>query len=272
MSDYLTQIAARSLNLANTVQPRVSSRFEPLAGIADHLVPQPDLFEVEQVIERDLPPVPSRMWRSSPSEASVSDSAIQRNVSVPVVAVRRNLQEAAENPAAPDRAMTHSPPAQPQGPRPMAKQETSRPSTTAEASAAEKSGQDDRPSVERPESLPVAEPRQSTPQILKVVERFSTVATADHQAMTPREGMPERPIPLKSVSPVAPLAIAPAPSGERSAAAEPVNESARSIQVTIGRIDVRAIMPATAPPVAPPAKTRIQSLDDYLRERSGGPK
>jgi len=48
--------------------------------------------------------------------------------------------------------------------------------------------------------------------------------------------------------------------------------SAPTVKVTIGRIDVRAIMPAPGPP-KPAAKGRTgpaMSLDDYLKERTGG--
>ncbi len=46
-----------------------------------------------------------------------------------------------------------------------------------------------------------------------------------------------------------------------------------SVKVTIGRVDVRAIMPqrAAAAPAAPaPSRHRPVSLDDYLKQRAGG--
>lgn len=44
----------------------------------------------------------------------------------------------------------------------------------------------------------------------------------------------------------------------------------RSIHVTIGRVEVRATLPAPARSKSPQASTPIMSLDEYLRERAGG--
>jgi hypothetical protein len=46
--------------------------------------------------------------------------------------------------------------------------------------------------------------------------------------------------------------------------------AAPSINVTIGRVEVRATVPAPSSPARPPARAPITSLDDYLRKRAGG--
>lgn len=43
-----------------------------------------------------------------------------------------------------------------------------------------------------------------------------------------------------------------------------------AIHVTIGRVDVRAVMTPAAPSPRPPASVETPSLEDYLRGRSGG--
>ncbi|HJZ69753.1 MAG TPA: hypothetical protein VKF81_16630 [Blastocatellia bacterium] len=75
-----------------------------------------------------------------------------------------------------------------------------------------------------------------------------------------RSGDVGRPEPLRPVEPQAP---APISVGQR--------DTNSSVRITIGRVDVRAIMPQRAAPAAP-ASSRPQplSLDDYLKQRAGG--
>ena len=48
-------------------------------------------------------------------------------------------------------------------------------------------------------------------------------------------------------------------------------EPAPTIKITIGRVDVRAIMPAApAPRPAPARPSPALSLEDYLKQREGG--
>jgi hypothetical protein len=63
------------------------------------------------------------------------------------------------------------------------------------------------------------------------------------------------------------------PGGVRASAREGVTQSTPPIiEVTIGRIEVRALTPPAAPP--PPQRERHEppkmSLDDYLRAQGGG--
>ncbi len=48
------------------------------------------------------------------------------------------------------------------------------------------------------------------------------------------------------------------------------SSSTPTIQVTIGRIEVRAITPPVAPPQRPRKPSPALSLDDYLKQRNGG--
>jgi len=79
-------------------------------------------------------------------------------------------------------------------------------------------------------------------------------------ALMPQSGFaltPEREVLTPRVEPTAPpLRV------ERSA-------DAPTIQVTIGRVEIRATVEAT-PARKPPAKAPVMSLDEYLRQRNGG--
>lgn len=63
----------------------------------------------------------------------------------------------------------------------------------------------------------------------------------------------------------------PVPEGDGAAIPEP-SVLPPSVQVTIGRVDVRAVMPPAppAPPTPPARRTPALSLDDYLKRRNEG--
>jgi hypothetical protein len=50
----------------------------------------------------------------------------------------------------------------------------------------------------------------------------------------------------------------------------PLPQTVPTIQVTIGRIEVRAILPSTPAPVHSRSKPTVMSLEEYLRQRGGG--
>jgi hypothetical protein len=77
------------------------------------------------------------------------------------------------------------------------------------------------------------------------------------------------------------LLISPSPDQERGShlnraaplppAPEAEAPAAPTIKITIGRVDVRAMMPdQEAPRPAPAARNTALSLDEYLKRRSGG--
>jgi len=64
---------------------------------------------------------------------------------------------------------------------------------------------------------------------------------------------------------------APAPSATQAAStAEPDESIAPTIQVTIGRIEIRATQTTDKPTAKPRAASTTMSLDDYLKQRNGG--
>ena len=48
------------------------------------------------------------------------------------------------------------------------------------------------------------------------------------------------------------------------------NESSHTVQVTIGRVEVRAIFTPSAPQPPRPRPVPTLSLDEYLKQRDGG--
>jgi hypothetical protein len=89
----------------------------------------------------------------------------------------------------------------------------------------------------------------------RIVERAAAGPAAEPAAE------PKRPAPA--------VVPAPAPQPTRAAWPELASEAAPTVQVTIGRIEVRAILPAPPAPAAPPVRRPATSLEDYLRARNG---
>jgi hypothetical protein len=127
---------------------------------------------------------------------------------------------------------------------------------------------------------------------LRVVLRATT--PADRQATSAPEAppllpahatAPDRAIPITPAEPAQTLLVAPAPlrerapdqerespSSDRAAVPPPAPEAAApTIKITIGRVDVRAVMseqPSQRP--TPERRNPALSLEEYLKQRSGG--
>lgn len=78
-------------------------------------------------------------------------------------------------------------------------------------------------------------------------------------------GMPQRVVPQQTRLALRPVSLPPvAPAASTKPSAAP------TIQVTIGRIEVRATHPSPAAPKKAPSKPAAMSLEDYLKQRSEG--
>jgi hypothetical protein len=85
-----------------------------------------------------------------------------------------------------------------------------------------------------------------------------------------RDGRPAAP-PTISTRPVLRPPVPP-PRTVRAERDTPEARGGPTIHVTIGRVDVRAVMTPVAPSPRPTASAETLSLEDYLRGRSGGPR
>jgi hypothetical protein len=289
MSDFLTNLAARALNRAEAARPRLASRFEPplLAGAfssafahdaemtaTDAFIEAPSSQTTEARPSNFAQPPIDSLTNQKPAaltefrEASDAKSARrQPNESTPQLDRPPLDDKLRLIPTASSSETTEHEPRQLKADvapsresRVEQGEERARMSeqTTAEGSRVSPSERffDDaglrrlEERVRRQEALQRERQQQA--------EAASIVPAAPQKFVDPRA----------SVGP--PLAQPPPALPAPGEIAEP---NAPSINVTIGRIDVRAVMPQTPAPVRAAARPRpALSLEDYLKQREGGPR
>jgi hypothetical protein len=105
-----------------------------------------------------------------------------------------------------------------------------------------------RPAISREEVAP----SPPSPQL-----RSQRIAHTENIEPTPAL----KPLPI----PLAPAPLPKIPAGEWA----PDQSEPHTIRVTIGRVEVKAVMPPALPKSAPPPKREL-SLDDYLKQRKAG--
>jgi hypothetical protein len=131
-------------------------------------------------------------------------------------------------------------------------------------SAAEKVSHENPPRPSPAESLWPAEPERSPTIIERIVEPLEKdqATSAPLSALVPKPGQ-RAPVVVKAQ----PNIIRP---GTVDKVAAEVSQSETVINVTIGRIEVRATPAQQSRPERQRAAPTVMSLDDYLRKRSGG--
>ncbi|MFO7539813.1 MAG: hypothetical protein R6X32_17380 [Chloroflexota bacterium] len=333
MSDYLSNLVARTLESAPVLQPRQPSLFEPVGGgwgmvhrdwgmeiagetaVSPPNLPQPTMPPQPQpIVANPGPPVqpaspaakaaapPTAVWHHQPiaplvrqepparshqpaekpetirhttvNEKMLVQQRIEPKVTVrpaaasdkPAQPARRSRSEAAvSDPAAAVKPVTAPPPV-PQPTRPVAP--AAIPATTTPPirtmpvvvekrpltrSAAKTTGQEPTP----PAAIPA-------PKATRANKQSAAPAQTALQQITPAVALNDlRP----SVSP--PRPIRPRGQEQRATSREETAVPAPTIQVHIGRIEVRATPPPPSPKKSRPQPS-LTSLDDYLRQRNGG--
>jgi hypothetical protein len=256
MNDYLSNLAARSLNLTEVIQPRLALPFEP-PHVTGTEIPGDSFGQTsvdgEVTIKGTALDVPSKSQpqlrpaaESQPSGTGLhlSPGALQQNVS-DLQATHQSLSVVSEPPAT----------------QPSARR-------TAESPSPEKPPQN--PAVPTNATVPLRHPTVANPQLTPVLKEASPPSETAH---------PQHPSASKTVAiiraatphvmpavHVKPEILKPALPSETK------RKSTSTIQVTIGRIEVRAIMP----PAAPAPRTKLArtgptlSLEDYLKQRNEG--
>jgi len=278
MSDYLGNLVARHFEAAPSIRPRLTSLFEPSSGTQTSMHQPPveietapaDVTPNESMPELDTQAHAPRRVEFHPvrMDAQVEPAALGADTETPSL----DVPVRAPDPRAID-------PTAPVAQRPLSKPLTLDP-------AAAKS---EKPAMQEP--LPVLRPaidqndRASSdvaynPNRLTLERDFRRIVDERLAVADMRRYAPDRSAELRNPEPVLPMAPLRAPSQHtpvvKSLAVPgtvPITEPAvaPTIRVTIGRIDVRAVMPTPGRPRSKPAERRpALLLDEYLKQRSGG--
>lgn len=286
MGDYLSHIAALSLNLAETVQPRLAGIFEPLetdlslngagngSGAAYDLASELPVFPENAVTPAAVKPDSAR------SASSIGVASLHDEIRPPAAAVaelRQPQPKVAVNDAAPEILHEHFAPSNASLMAPQAALKTPNADRAILLEPSHKPSIDriiERTVVERIPSLsPVIQPHHAEPVNHELAlpggdrkdqqdarkTQPDTVETAKTTAASPGKWVVEPHI--QSYTP---------PKESPSAAAVNNTAPAASIQVTIGRIEIRATPGADKTVSKPRAAATTMSLDDYLSRRNGG--
>lgn len=296
MSDYLGNLAAKVLHQTESVQPRLASHFEPLPGTGGAM--PGEVFGLEAAREdpfaEETVATPTGMLGRSSHRAHVAFSpgdgqqmtrdtgaAASRQTPQtvvqprsPAVAAQANEQETqpvrrAPSPAfEPPQSLPAAMPDAPPETTPYVARGAWHPSRMEPP---EFSWIDDETGVTRPlgDREPSAQP---TPNHDRQVHVDEPVVT--RQGATPRPITTSAPIPLTPAPVVAQPQITSfrEPPGPVSIEHAMAADAGPTIRVSIGRVEVRAIMPPapSAPRTKPERRGPTLSLDEYLQQRHGG--
>lgn len=255
MADFLTRLAERTLGVAPMVQPMFTP--EPLLTSDTHPLQHEDISMVQPMIAPEL---------SSASEAlnlEHKDRAVDT--------VRDNIVPAMDRPSPAALRLLRHHSIHPQTPKHAAGQSFLEHNQDVHASHEQVKHTPRGPSPELEgltrRSIPAVEsgivPAQGATASTSSLVSSSTVSEAIPNEVSLGTYLSTNRTSLTR-------ALLPAQHLEVSAAEK--STSAPTIRVTIGRIEVRAIMPTKEPTARPPS-TRPRpklSLDDYLKQQNGG--
>jgi hypothetical protein len=241
MTDFLNNLVARTLNLAPVVQPRIQSRFEPV-NAAKPVEPP------EQSVEVETPP-----------PAQVSTNIFESHITepAPVVITPRVDYQQVINTVRNTHVESHDVVQIPII-------EKLREQTHTETRIHTEKNTDSRFEVRENQILERA-PRPEAPQQNPPNPRLHK----SEPAPVTKE------IPVPTPPPIVPRVVTrvePAPAVQPPRFEVPPviqSEPSETINVTIGRVDVRAVFSSQAPK-APVRTSSASSLDDYLKQRSEG--
>jgi hypothetical protein len=259
MSDFLGNLAMKSLGLAPLVQPRPLSPFEALpaeGALAGRLAAERGAEPVEFETESTARPRPAapRLFHPTPFTSAPFEEA--RHALTPAFEGARHASRVPLPEAHPAPLRTSQPAAL----------------TPAFEGARHASRV----------SLPAAQPAAFTPVFegaqhavpLPAPLSPSPAPPAPERAVAASESQAEPSHGRRALTPVIEqIKASPAPSKTVAAKAESPaerTEPAPTISVTIGRVEVRAAITPRVSPEGRRERRAVLSLDDYLRKRSGG--
>jgi hypothetical protein len=256
MKSFLANLAAKTLNRAPVVKPRLASIFEPTA-----LVLSASAFaSVEELIEPERPP--------ETAVRPVAESAVRQQLAGPALERLIVHERMGIAPSAPVLSFAS---AEPQRSRTEPSPPPAERITTREVERVEV--------VHQARGLTL-EPRRESPSAQQGVKIERKLHEVVRQESAPAPRTTERKQPTAEAAPP-PRALEPArpamhsvrtvqtaPQPRRVIVAAPV-ETAPEVHITIGRIEVRALTTST-PAKAPEQRVPQLSLADYLAQRDRG--
>ena len=240
MSNFLNNLVARTLDLAPVVQPRIISRFEPLSAAAPAAPDQS--VEVETSIQPGSP-------------HATTTNIVEQRAADPKPIVVAQPQQQVINTIRNTHVESHEVVQLPilEKVREQTHTETrihTEKSTDSRFEVRENRILERAPAPDAPKQNP-PNPRLHEPQPAPVAKEIAVPAPP--------------PIVPKVVT-----RIEPAPVAKPVAVPQVTQpEASETINVTIGRVDVRAVFSSQAPK-APVRSSSTTSLDDYLKQRSEG--
>jgi hypothetical protein len=276
MSDYLASLAARSLNTAPVITPRLASLFEPAHATAG-LAADTTLEAADY--QSDVPAPTAR--QTDPPDQAVPGQSYVGELLVPHVDLREPAAQQRKKPDVDDDEPETKDPVD--SPLDRAANAISAVSSSV---AAPLNQIQNRPASPRlsldPERLRMLEPARFSPEAVagEASRRKDEPAreSAQRRIVTEQLASHERPRSVEHPQPPAPSAVAVAraatlpvkPAIRTISSERAISEPAPTIRVTIGRVEVKAIMPETPAARQAPARPGSLSLADYLKQREGG--
>ncbi|HYW47839.1 MAG TPA: hypothetical protein VE959_33540 [Bryobacteraceae bacterium] len=236
MADFLTRVAQRALGVAPVVQPLIAPQFAPVSrsAAAPESAPSASWGEVVENVAEHESPAPRPAARATPVEAKDRERPRTELPADRVATVfKPAMRDAAPRDTAPERAATDE-----TGPEPGTRKSIEQPAV---------------PRVELPAARRAAEVRAEDPSAPRAAIAAETRLVKEPAAAPERQWRE------------------PALPGERRDRQELSGAAAPPpIRITIGRIDVRAILPpAEAAPRKGGANGRpALTLEKYTRQRN----
>ena len=228
MSDYLNNIVARSLSVADVVQPRVPHLFEQTVTATP--VDAEPVSRGESVAERvidysEAQQIPYSASPSAPVNPTVASPVLEQFQPEPAAPVALSPTQVLPEPPMPDT------------------------STKSAATAAANA-----PATQQRRAV-----NQNAGRVVDPVVPSRVGPSQTKPSATVRNG---EPVTRRTAASISQAALPPVNRGEQQLA---------PIRINIGRVDVRAIMPA-APPVVPNSSRPkpALSLESYLKQREEG--
>ncbi|MDX6695732.1 MAG: hypothetical protein QOF02_3335 [Blastocatellia bacterium] len=288
MSDFLTNLVARALNRAEAVRPRIASRFEPpsLAATSpfgsaprdaelaatDSFIETPSPQPTDARPANFLQPTADHLTRPTPTPPTpLRESSDEHHARRQPDESTTRLDEARverSTPLIPTPSSSQTMESQPR--RMKADAATSFESREEQAEARLSDSEQS-----RVEAVRVSESERlfDDAGLRRLEERVrrNEAAQRERQQQQTEAASIVAAAPQRNVEPRLSLAPA-AQKPEALAAPAELPEPSPSINVTIGRIDVRAVMPQASVPVRAAAERPrpALSLEDYLKQREGG--